>query len=332
MTYRIEPLEVPLRRVFVVAGAKETLKRNWFAVFDELGLGEAAGSIHYGASPGRIGRELASAAEYINTFSPSMDEYLATLDGTISSQALCALSTAWHDYLCKQEKCMLFEHFDLPAPSKEATSVTVSIGDEQSLRKILADRRFTSIKIKMDARDDRLDGIIDAIAGAEETTFRIDANGSWTMEVARNILDRLPLSWIELIEQPFGGALAGEWKKLRKEFSIPLFMDESVASADDINRIAPFVDGVNIKLQKSGRLETAMAVMRAARDEGLRVMLGCMIETSVGIAAAYHLSGLADIIDLDGRWLLQSDPFTGLEYNGAHIQISGTYGHGVTLA
>lgn len=114
--------------------------------------------------------------------------------------------------------------------------------------------------------------------------------------------------------------------------SVPVFMDESVQSSDDVERVAGYVDGVNIKIQKSGLLETAIEAMKTAHRLGLKVMLGCMVESSVGIAAAYHLSGLADYLDLDGRLLIESDPFTGLSYADGRIAVAGDKGHGVSFA
>ena len=135
-----------------------------------------------------------------------------------------------------------------------------------------------------------------------------------------------------MIEQPFSPEDRDAWLQLKETCQIPLFMDESIVSADDIDKASEYIDGVNIKIQKSGRLETAVEAIKTARRQNLKIMLGCMIESSVGIAAAWQLSGAADYIDLDGRLLVESDPFTGLEYLQGIIETADNFGHGVVRA
>jgi L-alanine-DL-glutamate epimerase-like enolase superfamily enzyme len=109
-------------------------------------------------------------------------------------------------------------------------------------------------------------------------------------------------------------------------------MNETICRSEDVAEVAAFVDGINVKIQKSGRLERTVEALETAKKLGLLTMIGCMIESSVGIATACQLTSLADYIDLDGRLLVESDPFTGLEYEDTIPEARQGFGHGVTYA
>jgi L-alanine-DL-glutamate epimerase-like enolase superfamily enzyme len=245
--------------------------------------------------------------------------------------ALCAVSTAWCDWQSKKNRMPLYKYLNIDPPSKKKSSITISVGDDEALRERL-ESGFKHVKIKMDADDTQNDQLIGVINNSENAHFRIDANGSWSYDKAERIISAFSLEKVELIEQPFLPEAVDDWVRFRENYRIPLFMDESISNVDDVKRSAGYVDGVNIKIQKSGLLETAVEAIRTAQELGLKIMLGCMIESSVGIAAAYHLSARADYLDLDGRLLIEDDPFTGLTYDKAKIIIGNDLGHGVSFA
>jgi L-alanine-DL-glutamate epimerase-like enolase superfamily enzyme len=332
MKCRIVPIELELKREFVVAGGSASLKRNYICEIDGIGLGEAAGSVHYGATAEEIEKDLHAACDRLTGAEDNqIPSILDSFEGRLCAPASCAMSTAWHDWQAKQDRVALYKHLGLDAPSKNPTSITVSIGDMDSLNDYLKSG-YRHIKLKMDAGDTGNQELIEIINRSREVCFRIDANGSWSYDDAVQILKRLNPARVEILEQPFGPNAFEEWKRLMEMTSIPLFMDESIVSAEDVKRVAGYVDGVNIKIQKSGRLETAIEAMKTARRLGLKIMLGCMIESSMGIATAWHLSGLADYIDLDARLLIKDDPFQGLSYDRAVPIIAGNVGHGVSFA
>ncbi len=141
----------------------------------------------------------------------------------------------------------------------------------------------------------------------------VDANEGW-QDAARAVA---MIKWMEgmgvvLVEQPLPAADLAGARYVRERVDLPIFADEAALAPHDIPRLAGAFDGVNIKLQKSGGLRMARRMIDAARGAGLQVMLGCMIETSIGITAAAHLSPLADIADLDGNLLIADDPFQGV--------------------
>jgi L-alanine-DL-glutamate epimerase-like enolase superfamily enzyme len=332
MRCKIVPIELKLKRDFVVAGGKESLKRNYIFIIEEIGIGEAAGSVHYGVTPDDIEKDLNKAVNNLaGIIGDDIEEFSNALKTNICAPALCALSTAWYDWKSRQISVPLNEFLELEPPPEVYTSITVSVGDTEALADMIKDG-YGRIKIKMDDDSSRNDELIDIIKNADGNKFRIDANSSWTLAEARRVVRALPEERVELIEQPFPPEAVEDWKRLRDNTGIPLFMDESIVSAGDVTRVAGYVDGVNIKIQKSGWLDTAVKAMQTARALGLKVMLGCMIESSVGIAAAYMMSSLADYYDLDGRLLVEDDPFSGLSYNKGILHLTDEYGHGVSFA
>jgi len=332
MRCEIRPIELKLKRDFVVAGGRSSVKRNYIVVLDESGLGEAAGSVHYGATAAQIERDLTRAADEIGRLGPeAMPAYLNRAAGIICRPALCALSIAYHDFRARRVNRPLAARFDLPAPPIRKTSVTVSVGDIGAIQKWIR-QGFDTIKVKMDADPGLASMMGDTMRRFPDISFCVDANGSWAFADAVRIMALLPVEQVQLLEQPFPSDAVDDWVRLKAQTTVPLIMDESIETAADVDRAAGYVDGVNVKLQKSGRLETAVEAMTMARRLGLRVMLGCMIESSVGVAAAYQLSPLADWLDLDGRLLIEDDPFSGLVYQNGFLHVSGESGHGVSLS
>jgi L-alanine-DL-glutamate epimerase-like enolase superfamily enzyme len=166
---------------------------------------------------------------------------------------------------------------------------------------------------------------------APEKTLRVDANTAWTAKEAIRRIPMLEEFGVEFVEQPLPpGDLEG-LRLVRKASRLPIVADESCEVAEDVPRLAGAVDGVNIKLAKCGSLREAVRIVHAARAHGMSVMIGCMIESTLGIAAALQLTPLVDYVDLDGAALLAEDPFTGPGMEGdGRLRFNHTPGLGVT--
>jgi L-alanine-DL-glutamate epimerase-like enolase superfamily enzyme len=193
------------------------------------------------------------------------------------------------------------------------TSFTIAIGaPAEMLAQARAAAAFGTLKIKLG-----FDGDLElARALARElpgTTFRYDANEGWGRERAAKSLEVLAGLGAELVEQPLPAADAAGQAWLRERTEVPLFADEAVLTLDDVGTTGELFDGVVVKLAKTGGIGTAFALISACKARGLRVLLGCMVESSLGIAAALQLGGLADHVDLDGALLLADDPFEGID-------------------
>lgn len=182
-------------------------------------------------------------------------------------------------------------------------------------------RRFRVLKLKLGSGDLGLDLAIVSVArrAAPQAELLLDVNGGWQPSESPMMIQKLMDYRPALIEQPFHHRHGPEaWKALRAELPEhvpPLFADESVQTVEDIVAVAPSVDGVNIKLLKCGSFEGAIAQIALARELGLQILLGCMIESSLGTTAAAHLAPWVDWIDLDGHFYVANDDFSGIEYD-----------------
>jgi L-alanine-DL-glutamate epimerase-like enolase superfamily enzyme len=166
-------------------------------------------------------------------------------------------------------------------------------------------------------------------AAAPDKVIRVDANAAWDVRQALAMIEMLAGHGVEYVEQPLAAHDIDGLRFVRERSPLPLIADESCVVATDIPRLVGAVDGINIKLSKCGGLREALAMIAVARAHGLRVMAGCMIETSLGISAAAHLAPLLDYADLDGAALLADDPYRGATIEGGRIRIPDAPGLGV---
>jgi L-alanine-DL-glutamate epimerase-like enolase superfamily enzyme len=167
-------------------------------------------------------------------------------------------------------------------------------------------------------------------AAAPDKVIRVDANAAWDAANAMRMIVMLAQYNVEYVEQPVAAHDIDGLRFVRERSYLPIIADESCVVSTDIPRLAGAVDGINIKLSKCGGLREALAMIATARAHGLRVMAGCMIETSLAITAAAHFAPLLDYADLDGAALLADDPYQGATIEGGRIRIPDAPGLGVT--
>jgi L-alanine-DL-glutamate epimerase-like enolase superfamily enzyme len=164
--------------------------------------------------------------------------------------------------------------------------------------------------------------VLDALDKIKGKEFRVDANGGWPLAKAEEMIVHLALKGVRVIEQPTGIEHVKEWKHLKKNSDkVELIADEGINVLTDYEQYAQFIDGVNIKMEKCGGIIEAMRIANKARQEKKKVMLGCMVESSVGISQSVYMSSLADYFDLDGPQLLESDIAEGIRYDKESIEV-----------
>ncbi len=190
-----------------------------------------------------------------------------------------------------------------------------------------AAQNFQVLKLKMGLPGDM--ELLRAVRGATRQAIRVDANEGWTLEDAAWRLDELAELGIELVEQPLKWDQLDAMRELKKTSRVPLIADESLHHAGDIPKLAGAFDGINIKLAKCGGIAPALQLIATARAYGLKILLGCMIESSLGIAAALAIAPLVDWIDLDGSLLVSNDPFGGLKLEEGRLLLPEGPGLGV---
>jgi L-alanine-DL-glutamate epimerase-like enolase superfamily enzyme len=215
-----------------------------------------------------------------------------------------------------------------PAPPPGCRSFSIPTDLDLFAEKISAiSKQFNVLKLKLGSGDLGLDLATVSVARmhAPDAHLILDVNGGWDLTEAALMIEKLSFYSPALIEQPIHHRQGAEaWEELRA--SIPgnaplIFADESVQNAADIPALADFIDGVNIKLLKCGSLDAAVAMIAAARQRSLQILLGCMIESSLGTTAAAHLAPWADWIDLDGHFYVANDDFTGIAYDKGGLLI-----------
>ncbi len=201
-------------------------------------------------------------------------------------------------------------------------------------RKLTAAGAWPVYKIKLGTGDLGRDlSVVQMLRGLTDVPLRVDANTAWSPQELMAAVPCLAELGVELIEQPMTHALHAAHPDVTRECGLPVFADESCTGPDDVARCAALgFAGINVKLTKAGGLTPAREMLHHARQLGLRTMLGCMIETSVGISAAAQLLPLLDHADLDGARLLAHDPATGTRVTPQGIHLSPQPGLAVTYA
>ena len=243
------------------------------------------------------------------------------------SAARAALDIALHDWIGKRLNTPLWQLFGLDREHIPPTSLTVGINPPEVIREvvpeILARTGARALKVKLGSPAGP-DADKASFAAAQESVktsvlWRVDANGGWTPEIARMMIAWLAPRGVEFVEQPLPRGQESDLTEVHRASPLPIFADESVYQASDIPPIAADIDGVNLKLMKCGGMREALRIIHTARSHGLKVMLGCMSESSLAITAAAHLSPLADALDLDSHLNLRDDPFDGAAYSDGRV-------------
>lgn len=322
-------IELRLRHTFQIAHGASDTRHNVLARIGD-GQGEAGPVAYHGESAEGVSAALEQWRPIVEHISEpgAIHALLEQLHGSAAARA--AVDIALHDGLGKWLGCSLADVLGLRNLPLPPTSYTIAITAPEELpARVAAAAGYPILKVKLGTQRDLQ--IVQAIREhAPAATIRVDANAGWNVEQALKIIPQLRELAVEFIEQPLAVADTHGWERLwTARLGVPIVADESVRSPAEIIRLAPYVDGVNIKLMKTGGIAGALAAIHTARSCGLRVMLGCMIETSLGVTAAAHLAPLADWIDLDGPLLIANDPFAGVTFDGATMRLPDGPGLGV---
>jgi L-alanine-DL-glutamate epimerase-like enolase superfamily enzyme len=318
-------LSLPLVHTFTIARGSETSAHTLIVRLrhgDHEGLGEAAPSARYAES-------VASASAALRAHPLGDDPYaVARVLTGLPPAARCALDVALHDWLGKDLDRPLWRLFGLDPAHTPVTSFTVGIDTpEVMLAKLDAIGDHPVVKVKLGTADDV--ELIRAMRARYTGTLRIDANEAWTPQRAVEILGELERCDIEFCEQPIAAGSPAALRWIRERVSIPLVADEDARDARDLPALKGCVDGINIKLVKCGGMRAAFGMICTARALGLKIMLGCMVESAILTAAAAHLSPAVDWADLDGPFLTAEDPFAGVDYKRGKLLLNDAPGLGV---
>jgi L-Ala-D/L-Glu epimerase / N-acetyl-D-glutamate racemase len=327
-------LDLTLASPFRISRSVQTHARNVLTQIASdgiVGIGEAAPSGFYGERRESVFMALADFSEYLGEDPSHIEDIMATLDRRLhgNASAKASVDMALYDIMGKRLGAPVYELLGLNPERAAVTSFTIGIDEpaEMAKKAAAAAKRYPVLKIKVGTGRDL--EIVRAIREATDVTLRVDANAAWTAKEAVRVIRELEPYGLEFVEQPLPPGDIEGLRFVREHVTLPIIADESCETVEDIPQLVGVVDGVNIKLMKCGGIHHALKMIHTARAHHMKVMLGCMIESSLAITAAAHISPLVDYADLDGNLLTSDDPFEGVKVERGKLILPDRAGLGV---
>jgi len=337
MRMTLRPFELPLRHVFTISRGSTAVYRGLVVELQQdgvAGYGEAGESDYYGATVQNMMAALESVREQVEHWRLEEPESLwHALAARLASNrfAQCALDIAACDLWGKLRRSPVWRLWGLDLGNAlPPTDYTIGLDStEIMVAKLREFPEWPVYKVKLGC--DRDLEIVEELRRHTDAVFRVDANCAWTYEETLAKACRLRDLGVELIEQPLPPDRWDDMHRLYLLSPLPLLADESCQTESDVDRCLGHFHGINVKLVKCGGLTPARKMLQRAKQLGLRTMVGCMTETTVGISAAAQLLPLTDYADLDGALLLAADIATGVKIERGRIFFPSTDGCCVEL-
>ena len=329
-TWTLTTLELPLRYTWKISRNASTTKTNLIvqaAQAGATGRGEAAPNVRYGESPELLRQQfealLAAGLPTVTTL-PELAALLAVCP--VAHALRFALEAALTHCLAARAGQPVWQWLGVPRPAQRVpTAFTLPIMEPAAVAGFIEEQRaqrFSLLKVKVNQAQglDLLRAVAQACPGHP---VLVDGNEAWPdADSLLRFLEQaaaVPGLAMHLLEQPLPAALADDYRYLHPRTPVPLLADESVTDEADFAEIARQFHGVNVKLMKAGGYQRGIELLRATRAHGLRPMLGCMVETSLGIWSALQISALADVHDLDGIFIVRDEPFGLVREEGGEL-------------
>lgn len=298
--------------------------------FGYKGTGEAPAIAYYNIPVEKMVEDLETKKAFIEKFAFTDPErfwhYLHHLLPQ-NNFLVCALDIAAWDMYGKMKRKPLFEIWNGDISKNPICDYTIGIDSIDVMVAKMKEKPWPIYKIKVGTADDI--AIVKALRENTDATLRVDANAAWDVETAVHLIPKLKELGVELVEQPLAKDDWEGMKRLYKESSLPLYADESCVFEKDVEKCKDHFHGINIKLTKCSGITPARRMITRAKELEMKVMIGCMNESTVGSAAIAHLLPFIDHVDMDGPLLLEEDVATGITYDYGKIGYSGKPGLGV---
>jgi L-Ala-D/L-Glu epimerase len=325
---RVRTLTVHTERTFAIArSSADAFERVILEIAEDglAGRGEAAPTRYYDQDAEGV----AGALEGVEIQDPWNIEGTLAENDHLPPTARAALDVALHDLAAKRLGVPLYRLLGLGRPEPTSAYTLAIAKPETTAGEAKRHSSFPILKMKVGGWEDV--ETVRAVAELSDTEIWVDANEAFSPDEAPEVAAELKRIGVRVIEQPVPASAGPEALRKTTEAAhpVPVVADESAMAARDVPPLAGRVSGVNVKLAKCGGIRGALEMVHTARSLGMMVMLGCMVETSLGISAAAQISGLFDFVDLDGAMLLADDPFEGLVYENGRIILSDEPGLGV---
>ena len=324
-----------LKHPFTISRESRTIQPSLIVELQSDGLsgfGEATSSIYYKRTVDSMKHNLEKIIPFIESATNETPEefwlkaYHFLKDDMF---ALCALDMAYTDLYARKKGKKLYKFWGYSPNNNPMTDYTIGIDTIEKMVSKIKELPWPIYKIKLGTNEDI--AIVKELRKHTNAIFRIDANCGWTVSEALQNAIELKKLCVEFLEQPLK---ADNWeghKLLFKNSVLPIIADESCIIEEDVAKCYNHFHGVNIKLVKCGGLTPARRMIALAKQFGMKTMVGCMTESTVGISAIAHLLPELDFVDMDGGLLLADDIATGITINNGVIEYSELNGTGVTL-
>ncbi len=322
LTTRFEDLQ--LRHTFTIARGSRDINRVLIAeiaAHGKTGYGETSPSAFYDETPASVRDALGGLAPWLEGQDPR--HYRRVLEEAAERlgrqrAALCALDTALFDWASRDIGVPLWRMLGIDPSRIPISSFTIGIDEpDVMVEKLREARQYGLYKIKVGTPHDI--EVLRRLRKETDATFRIDANCGWTAAETIERSPELAALGVEFIEQPLPPDQLEAMEEVHAKCALPVIADENSVVPEDIPKLRGRFHGINIKLVKCGGLLPAMRMVHLARTFGMKVMFGCMIESSVLIGAAAQIGALADYLDLDGNVLITNDPYRGIRNDAGRL-------------
>jgi L-alanine-DL-glutamate epimerase-like enolase superfamily enzyme len=323
-------IDLKLKHPFRISRSVTESKKNIIVKIDE-GIGEAAPSAYYNENAETVIESLEKVKNQLGDDPFQIESILSDLNEKIagSFSAKAGIDIALHDLVGKKLNVPVYKLLGLNGKAPLVTSYTIGIDTPERMKEKTKEAKdFLIYKVKVGVENDI--EMVKAVREVTDAKIRVDANAGWIPDEAIKKIDELKEYDIEFVEQPIDPEDKEGLLKIKKSVDVPIIIDEHLMTSKDILKFVGLCDGINIKLAKCGGIREALRMIHVARSHDLLIMIGCMIESSVGITAAAHIASLVDFLDLDGNLLLSNDPYVGVKLEKGKLYLSEMPGLGVT--
>jgi L-Ala-D/L-Glu epimerase len=336
MKLTLHSLLLPLAHPFTISRGTLTEQQSLVVELSGDGIsgwGEVTPNRFYHRSLENLRQSIESAHPFLNRYAtePPEDVWMEAMQRLEDPFAVSALDIAAHDWYARREGVQIWQRWGLNWQKVPQSSYTIAIDTIDRMVQKLEERPdWTIYKIKLGTGDDL--EIVRRIRSATSARLRVDANCAWSVEQAIENSVALQELGVEFIEQPLpADADIDQHRQVFSRSCLPIIADESCQVESDVVKCQGCFHGINVKISKCGGLTPAIRMLRLAKQLGMKTMVGCMVESSIGISAAAQLLPLLDYADLDGSTLLREDPTVGVKLHQGTVQLTGQPGHGASL-
>ncbi|MBC3757623.1 dipeptide epimerase [Hyunsoonleella sp. SJ7] len=327
--------QLPLKYPFTISRHTVHMQETLIVSISDgtiTGYGEATANPYYGITIQKLKASIKSVRAEIESQKGAHPETLwHHLEPKLRHDyfALCAIDCAYWDYFARKNKRTLRSFWNNGESNLPKTNYTIGIDEIPVMTEKVKQKPWPIYKIKLGMENDL--EIVEALRNATDAVFRIDANCAWEVDEAIQKSKALKALGVEFIEQPLKAENWDGMSMLKKESALPFIADESCKTLEDVAKCAEVFDGINIKLMKCGGITPALKMIEKGRALGLKVMLGCMTESTIGISNLVQLAPLLDYIDADGAMLLASDIASGVQFQNGTVLYPKDFGSGAKL-